>query len=110
MMPACLSPLTRAAALALTLSILELGAQEPSGQWFKGNTHTHSLWSDGNDFPEMICSWYRDQGYHFLVLSDHNTLQRGEKWMSEAAIEKRRGALGPRVADKCRARFGEDWL
>ena len=22
--------------------------------WYKGNTHTHSLWSDGNDFPEMI--------------------------------------------------------
>jgi hypothetical protein len=36
--------------------------------WFKGNLHTHSLWSDGNDFPEMIASWYRDNGYQFLAL------------------------------------------
>ena len=23
-------------------------------QWQKGNLHTHSFWSDGDDFPEMI--------------------------------------------------------
>jgi hypothetical protein len=97
--------------LGLTPPLHRCGAQNTAEQrWFKGNTHTHSLWSDGNDFPEMICSWYREQGYQFLVLSDHNTLQRGEKWLSEAAIEKRRAALGPKVADKCRARFGADWV
>ena len=32
------------------------------GRWFKGNTHTHSLWSDGNDFPEMIVDWYKKEG------------------------------------------------
>ena len=32
--------------------------------WFKGNTHTHSLWSDGNDFPEMIATYYKNEGYH----------------------------------------------
>ena len=31
-------------------------------RWFKGNTHTQSLWSDGNDFPEMIAEWYRTHG------------------------------------------------
>ncbi|RYF95469.1 MAG: histidinol-phosphatase, partial [Chitinophagaceae bacterium] len=32
-------------------------AQTTSLKWYKGNTHTHSLWSDGNDFPEMIMDW-----------------------------------------------------
>ena len=40
---------------------------EPSeGRWYKGNLHTHSLWSDGNDFPEMICDWYKTHGLSFL--------------------------------------------
>ena len=48
-------------------------------KWFKGNTHTHSLWSDGNDFPEMITDWYKQKGYDFLAISDHNVLQAKEE-------------------------------
>jgi hypothetical protein len=48
--------------------------------WYKGNLHTHSYWSDGDDFPEMIMDWYKSHGYQFVALSDHNTLQEGEKW------------------------------
>ncbi len=95
------------ASLALGLSA-SIGYAE--GQWFKGNTHTHSLWSDGNDFPEMITDWYVKQGYQFLALSDHNVLSRGEKWMAEAAIEKKRITLGRKVLDKYLDRFGADWV
>ncbi|CAN5685370.1 hypothetical protein BH23GEM9_BH23GEM9_13930 [soil metagenome] len=49
--------------------------------WFRGNMHTHSLWSDGADYPEMIASWYRDAGYNFLVVTEHNRLQEGEMWV-----------------------------
>src|SRR4051812_44910849 len=49
-------------------------AQGPEKRWYKGNLHTHSLWSDGDDFPEMIADWYRARGYDFLALSDHNVL------------------------------------
>ncbi len=49
-------------------------------RWFKGNTHTHTLWSDGDDLPDSVADWYKSHGYHFLVLSDHNILSRGEKW------------------------------
>jgi len=42
--------------------------------WFKGNTHTHTTESDGDSAPEVVVRWYRDHGYAFLVLSDHNTL------------------------------------
>jgi hypothetical protein len=79
-------------------------------RWFKGNTHAHSLWSDGNDFPDMISAWYKEQGYHFLALSDHNTLAIGERWVKESVIEKKKIALGPTVLDKYRARFGHAWV
>lgn len=76
-------------------------------RWFKGNLHTHSLWSDGNDFPEMIADWYREQGYQFLALSDHNILSEGQKWMSLKTIEARNGktALG-----KYLSRMGSEWV
>lgn len=48
--------------------------------WFKGNLHTHSYWSDGDEFPEMIMDWYKQNGYHFVALSDHNILANVEKW------------------------------
>ena len=37
-----------------------------SRQWYKGNLHTHSLWSDGDAFPEMAAGWYKSHGYHFV--------------------------------------------
>ncbi|MDA0327872.1 MAG: CehA/McbA family metallohydrolase [Gemmatimonadetes bacterium] len=43
-----------------------------SGAWYKGNTHAHTLESDGDASPEYVARWYKDHGYNFLVLSDHN--------------------------------------
>ena len=49
--------------------------QEPAGAaWFKGNTHTHTTESDGDSSPDEVTAWYKQHGYHFLVLSDHNVL------------------------------------
>lgn len=42
--------------------------------WFKGNTHTHTNMSDGDSPPEVVARWYKEHGYDFLVLSDHNVL------------------------------------
>jgi hypothetical protein len=44
----------------------------PIGRWYKGNTHTHTTESDGDSSPEYVARWYKDHGYDFLVLSDHN--------------------------------------
>jgi hypothetical protein len=49
-------------------------------RWWKGNTHTHTWWSDGDTPPELIANWYKESGYHFLSLTDHNTFQQGEFW------------------------------
>lgn len=100
--------------LSLTLALLchtawadEPVPADPPLRWWKGNLHTHSLWSDGDDFPEMIGEWYRTHGYHFLALSDHNILAEGPKWMPHAAIVKRGGQ---EALTKYRARFGGDWV
>jgi hypothetical protein len=43
-------------------------------RWYKGNTHTHTLNSDGDSTPDDVAKWYREHGYRFLVLSDHNVI------------------------------------
>jgi len=80
---------------------------DPSPRWWKGNIHTHTLWSDGNDFPDMVASWYREHGYNFLALSDHNILSAGERWMPLSEIERRGGEDALREYTN---RFGERWV
>lgn len=75
--------------------------------WYKGNLHTHTLWSDGNDFPEMVADWYQRRGYHFLALSDHNILSEGVRWMNIKAIEARNGS---NALQKYLSRFGREWV
>ncbi|MFA6736131.1 MAG: hypothetical protein WCR87_04350 [Saccharofermentanales bacterium] len=41
------------------------------GNWYKGNTHCHTILSDGKWSPEKTAALYRDNGYSFLFLSDH---------------------------------------
>lgn len=64
------------------LWIMGCGEQkQPSPkQWYKGNLHTHSYWSDGDEFPEVIMDWYKSHDYQFVALTDHNTLAEGDKW------------------------------
>lgn len=74
-------------------------------QWYKGNLHTHSLWSDGDDYPEMIMEWYKTSGYDFVALSDHNTLAEGEKWLDITGNGKAQKAFQAYLA-----LYGEDWV
>lgn len=40
-------------------------------KWYKGNTHTHTLNTDGRDLPYDVAKWYRERGYNFVVMTDH---------------------------------------
>lgn len=42
--------------------------------FLRGNLHTHTTLSDGRDSPRDVVTWYRDHGYQFLALSDHDKL------------------------------------
>lgn len=66
--------LTAALVAAAQLRPQSSATQSPGGRWFKGNTHTHTTNSDGDSSPDDVAKWYREHGYQFLVLSDHNVL------------------------------------
>jgi hypothetical protein len=54
-----------------------LADSNPQGRelrWYKGNTHTHTVNSDGDSTPDDVVRWYKEHRYNFLVLSDHNFL------------------------------------
>jgi hypothetical protein len=77
---------------------------EPSvARWWKGNLHTHSFWSDGDEYPEMIIDWYETEGYDFVALSEHNTLAEGERFIDVAS------SGGQELLDVYKTRF-PDWV
>ena len=50
------------------------GAQSsvvPATRWYRGNTHTHTLASDGNAPALDVARWYKTHGYDFVVITDH---------------------------------------
>ena len=73
--------------------------------WYKGNLHTHTYWSDGDEFPEMVLDWYKSNGYDFIGLSDHNTLSRDEKW-----VLVKKSPMYETGFQNYLKRFGEDWV
>lgn len=103
--------LRRAAVLVLLLAGISLQAAAPASRsrsysrYWKGNLHTHTLWSDGDDFPDMVADWYKTNGYHFLALSDHNLMQVGEKWVK---APKDTAVKSPLAAYK--NRFAPGWV
>jgi len=68
--------------------------------WYRGNLHTHSHWSDGDDYLEMIAQWYQDHDYQFLVFTDHNVLADHERWVK---VEESKG--GREAFDELTAKF-----
>lgn len=73
----------RAAALALLFA----GAAVPAAaqarfetpdvsgmRWLKGNTHAHTVLTDGDSPPGVVAGWYKAHGYRWLVISDHDML------------------------------------
>lgn len=102
-------PITALAAtwLVWTGLLSPLPTRGADGPWqrYRGNLHTHTLWSDGDDYPEMVALWYRDHGYDFVSFTDHNTLWRKEQWVDAANPQ------GSLVAyNKLKARFPEGWI
>ena len=63
--------------LALVISALMavVTAQQPTPlpagaglRWFKGNTHTHTLNSDGDSTPDDVVRWYREHRYDLSLI------------------------------------------
>ncbi|MFT6205636.1 MAG: hypothetical protein ACI9V1_002003 [Spirosomataceae bacterium] len=74
-------------------------------QWFKGNLHTHSYWSDGDEFPEVIMDWYKSNGYQFVALTDHNTLAEGDRWHVVP-----QGEIYSKAFESYLDKYGSEWV
>ena len=55
----------------LLASVTAHGADAPKLNWYRGNTHTHTNNSDGDASPDAVVRWYKDHGYQFLFITDH---------------------------------------
>ncbi len=82
-------------------SFVEMYAQN----WYKGNLHTHSLWSDGDNYPEVVAGFYKTKGYNFLAVTDHDRLQDTIRWA-------RVPATGPQkiMFDRYHTKYGQPWV
>src|SRR4051812_45303632 len=89
----------------LLFSLSSITAFAQTTKWYKGNTHSHSYWSDGDDFPEMIMDWYKTHGYDFICLSDHNTLAEGESWKQIPKHPFRQQRFNDYLK-----KYGKDWV
>lgn len=103
---------------AMAAAVLAAGCAA-GPRWYRGNTHTHTLWSDGDAAPEAVVDWYVSHGYDFLVLSDHNVVgdeyNLGQEMEAEEAERKSwrrvgtgRGQVRPDHLRALRERFGAD--
>lgn len=95
----------RALTPLFVLLIHFVSAQDSTYKWYKGNTHSHSYWSDGDDFPEMIMDWYKSHDYDFIALSDHNVLANIDKWKEISANPFRQ-----RGFQEYLKKYGEKWV
>jgi len=81
-------------------------ASDEKLHWYRGNLHTHSLWSDGDDYLETIGLWYKEHGYDFLCFTDHNVLPVSNgNW-----INVDRNGSGPKALRKLKSRFPNNWV
>jgi hypothetical protein len=79
--------------------------QEENIPWQKGNLHTHTYWSDGDGFPEMVLDWYKSHDYQFIALSEHNIIASTEKWKK---IPK--SMIYEQAFEDYLKKYGEDWV
>jgi predicted metal-dependent phosphoesterase TrpH len=56
------------------------------GNWYKGNLHTHTTNSDGEFTPAERVKAYKEHGYSFISLNDHNTYSANPELCSDDFI------------------------
>lgn len=59
---------------------------DESKRKFKGNLHSHSTRSDGQYAPEVVIEAYKNKGYDFMCLSDHEVYFKSDSYDDEKFI------------------------
>lgn len=69
------------------------------GNWYKGNLHSHTTNSDGPFTPRKTVDYYKEKGYQFLCITDHDKVTEVEGQREEKCLILR-GAEYDIVLDK----------
>ena len=74
----------------LILFMFSLVVLHVNGQshWYKGNTHSHTTYSDGKNIPSEVIASYHNHGYNFLLVTDHNFLLKSDTVKIPANLRK----------------------
>lgn len=64
--------------ILLFLILTIICASPAPAEWFQGNTHTHTINSDGDSTPDAVVRWYREHGYDFVFITDHGMITNVE--------------------------------
>jgi hypothetical protein len=91
--------------LLFLVILISCNESDENQYWQKGNLHTHSFWSDGDDFPEMIIDWYKNNDYQFVAISDHNTIANDNNYW----YKLKQSDLKNNTLEKYEKRFG-NWV
>lgn len=80
--------------------VMEFRAFPVANSWFRGNLHTHSNISDGRLEPRGVVELYKEQGWDFLALTEHEVFTHWKEFNDESflimpGIEVGVGAPGP---------------
>ncbi|MEI6071931.1 MAG: hypothetical protein WCS31_09065 [Verrucomicrobiae bacterium] len=100
-------------AVMLWVSLTGQAAQAADNpQWFRGQLHAHTYWSDGRGFPEQAVEAYKQRGYQFLCITDHNLFAENKEIWREVA--EKEGSWPPTVTqaifDNYVQTFGKEWV
>jgi len=60
--------------ICLLAGLLAAHAAAAQAKWFRGNTHTHTINTDGDSAPDAVARWYKEHRYQFVVISDHDSI------------------------------------
>ena len=55
-------------------------ARERGRAWYRGDSHLHTVYSDGRRTPEQLVAEARAAGLDFIVSTDHNTTSSQLQW------------------------------
>ncbi len=66
---------------------VNFGGFEASGNWYKGNIHLHTTRSDGRLTPHEVVDRYRNAGYDFIAITDHEFNAGGKPVKPHPAAE-----------------------
>ena len=66
----------------------------------RGDLHTHSTWTDGNNTIEEMAASAQERGYEYIALTDHSPSLRVANGLTEAQLKEKR-----REIDELQDRF-----